>query len=60
MYLKSVELTDELGIYAFITASNVKFLILVNIKQNEEKIKQFFIEVYEIFVKVFMINNERT
>jgi len=36
------------------TPSGARFLILHENNKNEEQIKQFFNEVYEIFVKIVM------
>lgn len=44
-----------MGTYAYITASNARFLIQVNDNQfSEESIKRFFSSVQEVYVKNIM------
>ena len=58
MYLKCVDTYSEssfaesgLQVHCFITANNSKFLLLHEYKQ-EENIKMFFNEVYELYTKL--------
>ncbi|KDQ64809.1 hypothetical protein JAAARDRAFT_28446 [Jaapia argillacea MUCL 33604] len=50
MYLKSVDKFNEWTISAFITPGNFKFLLLHESK-NDEGIRSFFNEVWELYVK---------
>ena len=43
MYLRRLEFSSKIGTYAYITASNARFLIQVDDNQfQEESIKKFF------------------
>ncbi len=53
MYLKTVDRFNELQITCLLTPSNARFLILHE-QKSEDGIKNFFNEVYELFVKVVM------
>lgn len=54
MYMREVDRYNDLHVSCMQTPSNAKFLMLhENIKQ-EEQIKSFFNEVYELFVKIVM------
>lgn len=53
MFLKQVDKFDQLSIHCLIMPSNAK-LLLLHEDQNEEKIKMFFNEVYDLFVKAIM------
>lgn len=53
MYLKSVDKFNEWTVSAFITAGNSKF-VLLHEGRNEEGNRQFFAEVWEMFVKAQM------
>lgn len=50
LYLKQVDSFYDYLVSGFVTAGNVKFLLLHETK-NEESIRQFFNEVYELYVK---------
>ncbi|KAG6820434.1 hypothetical protein H0H93_000430 [Arthromyces matolae] len=54
MYLKSVDKFNEWTVSAFITPGNMKFVLLHEGK-NDEGIRQFFMEVWELYVKT-MVN----
>jgi hypothetical protein len=51
MYLKVVDKVNHQQVSTFLTASNVK-LMLLHGGRNEENIRTFFQEVYELYVKV--------
>lgn len=52
-FLKTVDKYNELYISAYVTPGNVRFLLLHEAK-NEDAVKQFFMEVHELYVKVLM------
>eukprot|EP00345_Euplotes_harpa_P003685 CAMPEP_0168330216 /NCGR_PEP_ID=MMETSP0213-20121227/7583_1 /TAXON_ID=151035 /ORGANISM="Euplotes harpa, Strain FSP1.4" /LENGTH=91 /DNA_ID=CAMNT_0008333713 /DNA_START=135 /DNA_END=410 /DNA_ORIENTATION=+ len=54
MFLKEVDthLTDS--VYCYLTAANVKFLLLIDSKNGENFKEQFFFDLYELYVKTVM------
>ena len=54
MYMRTVDsYNNHLHVSCFMTASGAKFLLLHE-KANEDSIKQFFNDTYEVFVKIVM------
>ncbi|ORY97376.1 trafficking protein particle complex subunit 2-like protein [Syncephalastrum racemosum] len=53
MYLKSIDRFNEYYVSSFVTGNNVKFMLLHDHK-SEDSIKNFFNDVYEVYVKVLM------
>lgn len=51
IFFKNLDSFYGYSILAFLTQGNAKFLILTNTKVNDESIRQFFIELNELFVK---------
>ena len=54
MYMRTVDnYNGQLHVSCFMTASGTRFLLLHE-RANEDAIKAFFNETYELFVKVLM------
>jgi len=53
MYLKTVDRFGGLMVSCFLTAGNIKFMLLHDTKA-EDAIRQFFADVYELYTKSLM------
>ena len=54
MNLRIVDRVNHQNVSAFVTAGSIKFLILHSGSRSDESIKLFFMEVYELYVKLSM------
>lgn len=52
MFCRVIEKTPRTNLYAFVGANHTKLLLLSKPNRNEEGIKQFLTETYELIVKV--------
>nr|CCA22607.1 trafficking protein particle complex subunit 2 putat [Albugo laibachii Nc14] len=53
MALKVVDTFNDQYVSAFVTATNLKFLLLHD-SRNDDAIKSFFTELYELYLKLLM------
>ncbi|PVU94094.1 hypothetical protein BB561_002780 [Smittium simulii] len=52
-FLKIVDCVNDWNVSAYVTPSNIRFMLLHEAK-NEDKIKLFFQDAHEIYVKALM------
>ncbi|KAL6757324.1 component of TRAPP complex, partial [Haematococcus lacustris] len=52
-YLKTVDRFNNLLVTAFVTPGNARFLLLHD-GRNEESMRNFFLEAYELYIKVIL------
>ena len=53
-YLNVVDRFYSYLVSAFVTAGNIKFLLLHDKKNIEQPIQHFFVEVYDLYVKALL------
>ena len=52
-YLRIVDKFNDQNVFAYVTAGHIKFLLLHE-GRNEEAVRNFFLEVHELYVKLVM------
>ena len=52
-FLRKVDSYEKYAVFAWVTASNAKFLLLTE-RQDAESARQFFSDVHELYLKVLM------
>ncbi|KAG7812129.1 hypothetical protein KL921_001361 [Ogataea angusta] len=51
IFFKNLDSFYGYQVYSYLTQGNIKFIISTNVKNQDESIRQFFIEVNELYVK---------
>lgn len=54
LYLKTIDKFNELNVTGFVTASNMRFLLVHDSSLRTDSIKNFFSDVYEHFIKAIL------
>eukprot|EP00466_Bigelowiella_natans_P015816 jgi/Bigna1/33961/e_gw1.4.134.1 len=54
MYMKEIDRFNNMPVSAYVTAGHIKFMLLHQLGQDENSIKQFFNDLYKLYIKVAM------
>ena len=54
MYLKKVDSFSKYTIYSWVTATNTKFIALIEKQDATDSCKSFFSDIYELYLKILL------